>query len=257
MQCQRLLLDMLGHGVGGRTLSGPLAGCCRRLWSAGLPGRRAASSAPALVIDGAEYQPDDWTNVTPRLLEHVGRRLHEQPQHPLCLIKQRVTRYMHTAFRNARGNPLFSLHERLGPVVSVAANFDSLLVPADHPSRRRSDNYYVRRDTVLRAHTSAHQTELLAAGLDAFLVAGDVYRRDEIDRTHYPVFHQMEGVRVMNREQVRNAAGRTFLRGNFLTGPVLRSLTLTVLQCHVHMYLMTICMFCILLSVNRPSLVLS
>ncbi|CAM9407173.1 unnamed protein product, partial [Sphacelaria rigidula] len=35
-----------------------------------------------------------------------------------------------------------------------------------------------------------------------FLVCGDVYRRDEVDSTHYPVFHQMEGVRVMTDAQV-------------------------------------------------------
>lgn len=55
---------------------------------------------------------------------------------------------------------------------------------------------------MLRAHTSAHQTELVRAGLDAFLVAGDVYRRDEIDASHYPVFHQMEGVRLFSSHQV-------------------------------------------------------
>ncbi len=40
------------------------------------------------------------------------------------------------------------------------------------------------------------QAELLRAGHQGFLVTGDVYRRDSIDATHYPVFHQMEGVRV-------------------------------------------------------------
>lgn len=44
---------------------------------------------------------------------------------------------------------------------------------------------------MLRAHTSAHQRDLIASGLDAFLVVGDVYRRDEIDKRHYPVFHQV------------------------------------------------------------------
>jgi phenylalanyl-tRNA synthetase alpha subunit len=44
---------------------------------------------------------------------------------------------------------------------------------------------------VLRTHTSAHQTELLRQGVDAFLCSGDVFRRDEIDATHYPVFHQV------------------------------------------------------------------
>lgn len=57
---------------------------------------------------------------------------------------------------------------------------------------------------MLRAHTSAHQRELVRCGLDAFLVAGDVYRRDEIDASHYPVFHQMEGVRLFSDRQVRH-----------------------------------------------------
>ena len=35
-------------------------------------------------------------------------------------------------------------------------------------------------------------------GEDAFLVTGDVYRRDTIDATHYPIFHQMEGVRMFS-----------------------------------------------------------
>ena len=47
---------------------------------------------------------------------------------------------------------------------------------------------------MLRTHTSAHQTECIRAGRDAFLVCGDVYRRDTIDATHYPAFHQLEGV---------------------------------------------------------------
>jgi phenylalanyl-tRNA synthetase alpha chain len=49
---------------------------------------------------------------------------------------------------------------------------------------------------MLRGHTSAHQASLLQNGYDTFLCAGDVYRRDETDASHYPVFHQMEGVRV-------------------------------------------------------------
>jgi phenylalanyl-tRNA synthetase alpha subunit len=44
---------------------------------------------------------------------------------------------------------------------------------------------------VLRTHTSAHQCEFIAQGIPAFLCVGDVYRRDEIDASHYPVFHQV------------------------------------------------------------------
>jgi len=41
-----------------------------------------------------------------------------------------------------------------------------------------------------------HQIPLMSAPHDSFLVVGDVYRKDTVDRTHYPAFHQMEGVRI-------------------------------------------------------------
>lgn len=71
-------------------------------------------------------------------------------------------------------------------------------MPEDHVSRSRSDNYYINQTHLLRAHTSAHQRDTIMEGNDAFLLAGDVYRRDEIDRSHYPIFHQMEGVRLFS-----------------------------------------------------------
>jgi phenylalanyl-tRNA synthetase alpha subunit len=41
--------------------------------------------------------------------------------------------------------------------------------------------------------------------VNAFLCSGDVYRRDEIDATHYPIFHQMEGVRIFTDEELSGA----------------------------------------------------
>lgn len=60
--------------------------------------------------------------------------------------------------------------------------FDDLRIPPDHPGRQPSDTYYVTDTTLLRTHTSAHQSQHLRAGCEAFLCTGDVYRRDEIDR---------------------------------------------------------------------------
>jgi phenylalanyl-tRNA synthetase alpha chain len=88
---------------------------------------------------------------------------------------------------------IFSLNFREPRLVSTQNNFDSLLIAPDHPSRRPSDTYYATTDHCLRGHTSAHQTDLLSRGLDAFLVVGAVFRRDLVDRTHYPCFHQIEG----------------------------------------------------------------
>lgn len=45
--------------------------------------------------------------------------------------------------------------------------------------------------------------ELMKSGANAFVTVGDVYRRDDIDALHYPAFHQMEGVRLFTKEEVR------------------------------------------------------
>jgi phenylalanyl-tRNA synthetase alpha chain len=55
---------------------------------------------------------------------------------------------------------------------------------------------------VLRTHTSAHQADTFRNNeSEGYLISADVYRRDAIDRSHYPVFHQMEGARTWDRQQ--------------------------------------------------------
>lgn len=81
--------------------------------------------------------------------------------------------------------------------MDVYNNFDVLNIEKDHVSRKPTDTFYLNENQLLRTHTSAHQREKLSSGLKNFLVFGDVYRRDEIDRYHYPVFHQMEGVSML------------------------------------------------------------
>ncbi|XP_078147483.1 phenylalanine--tRNA ligase, mitochondrial [Centroberyx gerrardi] len=175
----------------------------RRRLSTDSPAPRPAVIGPDSVeVSGRSHRRDDFTNVTARILEKVGRNLHNQSHHPLWLIKERIKAHFYSAYVGRWGNPLFSVHDNLSPVVTVEQNFDSLLIPPDHPSRKRGDNYYLNRTTMLRAHTSAHQRELVRSGLDAFLLAGDVYRRDEIDASHYPVFHQMEGVRLFSNHEL-------------------------------------------------------
>ncbi|MHB1952278.1 MAG: tRNA ligase subunit PheS family protein [Sulfobacillus sp.] len=87
-----------------------------------------------------------------------------------------------------------SSFDEFSPIVTTSDNFDYILIPPDHPARKRTDTYYYSEDRVLRTHTTAHWRQLIADGHRRFLVTGDVYRKDEIDRTHYPVFHQTEGV---------------------------------------------------------------
>lgn len=87
--------------------------------------------------------------------------------------------------------------------MTVYENFDSLGFPEDHPGRNKTDTYYINKGTVLRTHTSAHEAEIFQRNKSGgYTVSADVYRRDAIDRSHYPVFHQMEGARIWNREKV-------------------------------------------------------
>ena len=57
-------------------------------------------------------------------------------------------------------------------------------------------------EKMLRAHMTCHDVHIISSGLDTFLTVGDVYRRDSVDRTHYPVFHQMDGVRLFTQSEV-------------------------------------------------------
>ena len=75
--------------------------------------------------------------------------------------------------------------------------------PKDHPGRSRTDTYYINKDTVLRTHTSAHEAQIFRDNQsEGYTISADVYRRDAIDRSHYPVFHQMEGARMWDRRRV-------------------------------------------------------
>jgi phenylalanyl-tRNA synthetase alpha chain len=114
----------------------------------------------------------------------IGSSLHNKKGHPIKIIKDIIYKYFVD----------FEKFDNLPCEVNVSDNFDFLLIPHDHPSRSKSDTYYIDNKTVLRTHTSAHQNQLLQDGHTKFLVTGDVYRKDEIDAKHYPVFHQMEGV---------------------------------------------------------------
>ena len=90
----------------------------------------------------------------------------------------------------------FSVAE--GPQVeSTALNFDALNTSPTHPSRSRSDTFYLDETTVLRTHTSPMQVRLMMAAPPPLyvIVPGRVYRPDN-DATHTPQFHQVEGLAV-------------------------------------------------------------
>ncbi|MFM9050105.1 MAG: phenylalanine--tRNA ligase subunit alpha [Actinomycetota bacterium] len=89
-----------------------------------------------------------------------------------------------------------------GPEVEAEwMNFDALNVPPDHPARTMQDTFFVGSEdsgVVLRTHTSPIQLRaMLARDLPVYVVApGKVFRTDELDATHTPVFHQIEGLAI-------------------------------------------------------------
>jgi phenylalanyl-tRNA synthetase alpha chain len=131
-------------------------------------------------------------NIPVKILEKTNINLHTQKNHPLEIIKNKIYGYFSNEFQT---------FDNLNKYVSLEDNFDNLLIPKDHPCRSKSDTYYSTENSVLRTQTSAHQTMLLKQGISKFLVTGDVYRKDEIDRSHYPVFHQMECVCVVQDDK--------------------------------------------------------
>lgn len=144
-----------------------------------------------MTIDGKTYAADDWTNVPTSILAKYGRKLHVQPNHPISITRKLIESRF-SGFQN---------HNDLTPVVTVAQNFDSLGFAADHPGRSRTDTYYINKDTVLRTHTSAHEVDVFRANTsNGYTISADVYRRDAVDRSHYPAFHQMEGAMTWDRK---------------------------------------------------------
>ncbi len=131
-------------------------------------------------------------NIPPSIETKIGRLLYKTPEHPICIVKDKVFDY----FNNLAKIDISS------PYVPVEYNFDRLRVPKDHPSRSPSDTYYQDEDTCLRTHMTCYlyplgHTENGKSQLK-YITCGDVYRKDAIDATHYPVFHQMDAFCIVD-----------------------------------------------------------
>ncbi|WP_408072183.1 phenylalanine--tRNA ligase subunit alpha [Butyrivibrio sp. JL13D10] len=75
-------------------------------------------------------------------------------------------------------------------------NFEALNIPADHPAKDEQDTFYITGDLLLRTQTSSTQVHEMEKGkLPIKMIApGRVFRADEVDATHSPSFHQIEGL---------------------------------------------------------------
>lgn len=118
-------------------------------------------------------------------------------------------------WRPGARHPLNLLMERIGDIFigmgwevaegpeleSEWFNFDALNTDADHPARSEQDTFFVEpigSKLVLRSQTSPVQVRsLLTRELPVYVIApGKVFRKDELDATHTPVFHQVEGIAI-------------------------------------------------------------
>ena len=75
-------------------------------------------------------------------------------------------------------------------------NFEALNIPADHPAKDEQDTFYINDKIVLRTQTSPVQVRVMEKGkIPIRMIApGRVFRADEVDATHSPCFHQIEGM---------------------------------------------------------------
>ena len=94
-------------------------------------------------------------------------------------------------------------------IVTVEENFDLLNTPADHPSRKKTDTYYITDKDILRTQMTdmwsfyLKDLEILERlkkeGQVGALSRGIVFRKDEIDRNHFPAFHQVDALYLCRR----------------------------------------------------------
>ncbi len=86
-----------------------------------------------------------------------------------------------------------------GPEIeTVYHNFDALNAPEEHPSRDEQDTFYINEKVCLRTQTSPVQIRVMHNQKPPIKIIcpGRVYRSDDVDATHSPVFHQVEGLVV-------------------------------------------------------------
>ncbi len=96
-------------------------------------------------------------------------------------------------------------------IITVEDDFDLLNTPKDHPSRKETDTYYINENYLLRTQMTAFWSfylkdqevleRLEKDGEIKALAPGIVFRKDEIDRSHYPAFHQIDGILICKKEK--------------------------------------------------------
>lgn len=166
-----------------KAASGKLVGQARARVSQAIDAREAELSA----IEDAAQLVAETVDVTA-----VPSRWAPGARHPLNLLMEQIGDiFIGMGWEIAEGPEL----------ENEWFNFDALNTDADHPARSEQDTFFVEpigSQLVLRSQTSPVQIRsLLTRELPVYVVApGKVFRKDELDTTHTPVFHQVEGIAI-------------------------------------------------------------
>ena len=150
-------------------------------------GALAEREAEVLVAEETARLADEAIDVTA-----VGTRWHAGARHPLTLLMEQMGDiFVGMGWEIAEGPEL----------ENEWFNFDAMNFDEDHPARAMQDTFFidpVESHLLLRTHTSPVQIRsLLDRPLPVYVVApGRTFRTDELDATHTPVFHQIEGLAI-------------------------------------------------------------
>lgn len=129
-----------------------------------------------------------------------GRRTQPGSPHPMRMIEEQVI-----ACLTGLG---FTLAD--GPLVEHDwYNFEALNFPPEHPSRDMQDTFFLDDEVLLRTHTSNVQIRTMMAQEPPvrIIAPGMVFRKDEVDATHSPVFHQIEGLWIDEKASFADLKG--------------------------------------------------
>ena len=160
---------------------------------------RAAERAAALKAETIDV-------TEPRPLPRVGS------EHPITLVMNELIECF-----TGMG---FEVME--GPEVELDHyNFELMNLPKNHPARDAQDTFYMDENIVLRTHTSPMQARAMLTRKPPIRIIcpGRVYRSDEVDATHSPVFHQMEGLVVDEHVRMSDLRGTLEAFAKKLYGP--------------------------------------
>ncbi len=154
------------------------------------------------------------------------KRLKQELENRQDFEAQRMRRYLAMPdLSRTPGSPVFELAEKvkqmpavqgfdeiiIPEIVPVSISFDLFNFAADHPARTKSDTYYVDDKNILRTHDTVMwyyyfqdpeiQQKLKARESVGVICYGKVYRKDEIDRRHLNIFHQIGGLYMVPDEK--------------------------------------------------------